>query len=374
MKKGIKKSVFRFNCSDFLRDNESGLYVEDYFHELIYLERKRCERLKGSFVLMLLDVSELHYAAGMKAVIKGVSAAAAALTRETDIKGWYECGFVIGVLFTGTGREGIEHLRKKIRTGLDRSFDGEVAGRISISVHAFPEDAAKDGPSPDLALYPEVAKKNADRKGALTLKRSIDIALSLSALALLAPVLAVIGVLIKTTSRGPVLFRQTRIGQLGRPFTFLKFRSMYNGSNEKIHSDYVRKLINEGAAYSAGEKETVYKIKDDPRITPLGRILRRTSLDELPQFINVLRGEMSLVGPRPPLPYEIEMYDIWHLRRIIDVRPGITGLWQVKGRSRTNFNEMVRMDISYIREWSIWLDLKLLFMTPWALITTKGAY
>ena len=117
-----------------------------------------------------------------------------------------------------------------------------------------------------------------------------------------------------------------------------------------------------------------YKIKDDPRVTSLGKVLRKTSLDELPQFINVLKGDMSLVGPRPPIPYECQNYDVWHRRRVMEMKPGITGLWQVEGRSALPFDEAVRMDIRYVREWSLWMDLRIIFKTPLAVLSCKGAY
>jgi len=178
-----------------------------------------------------------------------------------------------------------------------------------------------------------------------------------------------IALLVKATSRGPVLFRQKRLGMFKREFQFLKFRSMYTGSDSRIHQEYVDSLIRNEVDGSG-----VYKIKDDPRITPLGRFLRKTSLDELPQFWNVLKGEMSLVGPRPPIPYEMEMYYPWHRRRVFEVKPGITGLWQVYGRSRTTFDQMVRLDIRYIREQSLWLDTKICLKTPFAMFSGKGAY
>jgi lipopolysaccharide/colanic/teichoic acid biosynthesis glycosyltransferase len=190
------------------------------------------------------------------------------------------------------------------------------------------------------------------------------------------PAFIVIPLLIKLTSRGPIFFKQQRLGAFGRPFQFLKFRTMQVNNNEKIHSEYIKKLIREEKAYSSEkdgtEQNKTYKIKNDPRVTLLGKFLRKTSLDEIPQFFNVIKGEMSLVGPRPPIPYELENYDIWHLRRVLEFKPGITGLWQVNGRSRTTFNEMVRMDINYINKWSIWLDIKLVMATPWSL--AKGAY
>jgi lipopolysaccharide/colanic/teichoic acid biosynthesis glycosyltransferase len=142
-----------------------------------------------------------------------------------------------------------------------------------------------------------------------------------------------------------------------------------------IHQEYIKNFIREKKSYTSGPEEPlIFKIKDDPRVTPLGRILRKTSLDELPQFLNVLKGEMSLVGPRPPIPYELENYDVWHRRRIMEVKPGITGLWQIEGRSSTTFDEMVRLDLKYAKEWSLWLDIKILLKTPRVVLVGKGAY
>jgi lipopolysaccharide/colanic/teichoic acid biosynthesis glycosyltransferase len=191
----------------------------------------------------------------------------------------------------------------------------------------------------------------------------------------LSPVLLVVAATVKLTSRGPVLFRQKRIGQHGKPFTFLKFRSMYINNDASEHKEYVRKLI-EGRAEQkadAANGNTVFKLANDPRITPVGRFLRRTSLDELPQLFNVLSGEMSLVGPRPPVPYEVEVYATWHRRRLLEAKPGITGLWQVYGRSRVEFDDMVRLDLRYARACSPLLDLKILLQTPKAVFGGDGA-
>ena len=154
-------------------------------------------------------------------------------------------------------------------------------------------------------------------------------------------------------------------------FNFYKFRSMYADNDPGVHRDYVTKLI-EGAKH-VQQPNGMYKLVSDPRVTPLGRLLRKTSLDELPQFINVLVGDMSLVGPRPPLPYEFERYRTWHRRRVLEIKPGLTGLWQVKGRSRTTFDEMVRMDLHYARTQSLWLDLKIILQTPVAMFSGNGA-
>ena len=154
----------------------------------------------------------------------------------------------------------------------------------------------------------------------------------------------------------------------------MKFRTMYTCNDPKIHREFVRSFIAGAKMEEKYEGQPlIFKITNDPRITPVGRFLRKASFDEFPQFWNVLRGEMSLVGPRPPLPYEFEVYDFWHRRRVLEVKPGVTGLWQVSGRSRTCFDDMVRLDLRYSQRWSLWLDLKILFATPRAVLTGNGA-
>jgi lipopolysaccharide/colanic/teichoic acid biosynthesis glycosyltransferase len=178
------------------------------------------------------------------------------------------------------------------------------------------------------------------------------------------------------SSKGPILFKQERIGQYGKSFTFLKFRSMYVDNDHNVHREYVTKLIAQtpDADLASRNGNGVYKLTNDMRVTRVGKFIRRTSLDELPQLINVLKGDMSLVGPRPPIPYELAAYQTWHRRRLLEVKPGITGLWQVTGRSRVKFDEMVRLDLRYATSWSPWLDLKILFRTPMAVIKGSGAY
>jgi exopolysaccharide biosynthesis polyprenyl glycosylphosphotransferase len=208
-----------------------------------------------------------------------------------------------------------------------------------------------------------------------SLKRAIDISGSLCALILLSPLMVMIALAVKASSPGPVIFKQIRLGMKGVRFLFYKFRSMYSNVDDQIHRQYVTNLI-EGRLDKINQgdgKSPFFKIKSDSRVTPLGRILRKLSLDELPQLFNVLKGEMSLVGPRPPIPYEIEKYQPWHLRRILEVKPGMTGLWQVNGRSRTSFEEMVRLDLRYIRNWSLWLDIKILLKTVREILCPWGA-
>jgi exopolysaccharide biosynthesis polyprenyl glycosylphosphotransferase len=208
------------------------------------------------------------------------------------------------------------------------------------------------------------------------MKRAMDIVGSVLGLLLFSPVFLAIALAIRLTSKGPVFFRQKRVGQSGEEFIFLKFRTMHVNNDPRVHQEYIKDLIARSARCHPGngKGKGVYKLTKDSRITRVGRLLRRTSLDELPQLFNVLRGEMSLVGPRPAIAYEVEAYNTWHRRRIFEAKPGITGLWQVNGRSRVDFDEMVRMDLQYARTWSPWMDLKILMRTPTAMLFGDGAY
>lgn len=208
------------------------------------------------------------------------------------------------------------------------------------------------------------------------LKRYFDIFISLLAIILLSPIFLFISIFIKLTSPGPVFFKQGRIGYMGKIFTIYKFRTMYQVKDEQIHKQYVKNFINNSNLENedSGRDNQIYKITNDPRVTPIGRFLRRTSLDEIGQFINVLKGDMSLVGPRPPIPYEVEMYDNWHKRRFLTTKPGITGLWQIYGRNTIEFNDMVRLDLAYIKNWSLSLDFIIILKTIKAVLSMKGAY
>ena len=205
-------------------------------------------------------------------------------------------------------------------------------------------------------------------------KRLSDIIISAMALLVVAPVWFVIAVMIKLDSRGPVMFRQERVGMDGRIFLCYKFRTMSVDADENVHREaYQKNIGGEIEANSGDDRDPLFgKVKDDPRVTRFGRQLRRSSFDELPQFLNVLKGDMSVVGPRPPIAYEVEEYDIWHRKRL-DMKPGITGLWQVSGRSRLTFEEMVKIDLYYIENWSIWLDLKIILLTLPAIVRGEGA-
>jgi lipopolysaccharide/colanic/teichoic acid biosynthesis glycosyltransferase len=318
---------------------------------------------------MLVDMQDLSSTLGPEAMDK-IGQAIGAKMRETDIIGWYQNSSVLGVILTtlnGASRRTLENVVvARTRSVLALQPVADYIQHVWISCHIFPDDETTGMQGSD-GMFDGTQTGTGRTTNA---KRAIDIAGSLMAIVALSPALVVIGALVKLTSKGPILFRQRRIGEAGQEFTFLKFRSMFVNSDPSIHQEYVRKLITQQLTDSTG----TYKITNDPRVTPVGRFLRKTSLDELPQFFNVLMGDMSLVGPRPPIPYEIEKYSMWHRRRVLEAKPGITGIWQVYGRSRTTFDEMVRMDLRYVREQSLWLDIKLLFKTPLAVARGRGAY
>jgi len=201
-------------------------------------------------------------------------------------------------------------------------------------------------------------------------KRALDLTLSLIGLLLVSPILALVAVAVKLESRGPVLFRQERLGLGGRPFTLYKFRSMFTTAPQERHRDHARELIRGDAAAAEGSEKVWVPIAADPRVTRLGAFLRRSHLDELPQLINIVRGEMSLVGPRPPIPYEVEVYEPWHLRRL-SVIPGLTGLWQATAWGRIPFDEGVALDLAYVDRRSFGFDLGLIGRTLWQIATGR---
>jgi lipopolysaccharide/colanic/teichoic acid biosynthesis glycosyltransferase len=301
-------------------------------------------------------------------------------SRDTDLVGWYKEKSTIGALFTGlvAGDKStvLTTILSRVSNTLREELSFEQFGLISISLHYYPDEWDQDGPGrpSNPALYPDLSTQAGNKQPLLVMKRTIDIIGGLILSALCLPLCLLIAIAVKATSKGPILFRQMRVGQHGKQFVFLKFRSMYVNNDHTIHREFVTKLINKEVPAAPGVSSKVFKLTCDKRITPVGQFLRKTSLDELPQFLNVLRGEMSLVGPRPPIPYELAAYQTWHRRRLLEVKPGITGLWQVSGRSTVDFDAMVRLDLKYATSWSPWLDLKILFRTPLAVIRGSGAY
>jgi lipopolysaccharide/colanic/teichoic acid biosynthesis glycosyltransferase len=347
---------------------------------MISLERKRSERTQRPLVLLLMDTGRPQPTEKNGRILLDILSALQAATRETDVMGWYETNSAVGVMFTEITMENnliLSTILSRISDVLRGRLTTEQFSQIKFSFHLFPEEWDANNPErqSNPTLYPDLHKRDGDNRLGRALKRGMDILGSLVLLLLLSPVFFVIAAAVKLTSRGPILFRQQRIGEHGTAFTFLKFRSMYVNNDASQHKEYVRLLIAGQAAKQPtdGAGEGVFKLTNDPRITPVGNFLRRSSLDELPQFVNVLRGDMSLVGPRPPVPYEVEAYATWHRRRLLEAKPGITGLWQVQGRSRVGFDEMVRLDLRYARHSSPWLDLKILVQTPRAVIAGNGA-
>jgi lipopolysaccharide/colanic/teichoic acid biosynthesis glycosyltransferase len=354
---------------------------EHLFLGMLCLERKRSERSRKNFLLILVHTENGDQSGRKIQVLKGMIKAADAVRRETDPAGWYAHDAVLGIIFTELGTldepATAKKLLQKVNDSLDVVFNPEDRSRVHVSSHVFP-DNSKDSSSEisvNPALYPDVLHMHDSKRVSQTLKRAMDVIGSAAALLVCSPLLLVIAAATKLSSQGPIFFKQERLGRFGTTFKCLKVRSMYVGNDPKIHREFMKGVIggsHDGKA--SGGNEPSYKMTNDPRITRIGRILRRTSLDELPQFINVLMGDMSLVGPRPPLVYEYAEYDVWHRRRVLEVKPGITGLWQVNGRSHIQFNEMVRLDLQYARGWSLWRDIQIIMRTPRAVVFGGGAY
>jgi len=345
-------------------------------HTRISLERKRTERSRKPFILMLAKIGDPQRPSSEDFVEKIIETLRTC-TRETDVVGWYVRDSVLGVLFTDLAEHNSHQvasdLLRRVQGRLVASLHLEAGQQVHLSFNVYP-DRWKHEPLRlpiNPLLYPDLVTL-VKLSPARVAKRMIDILGSLLALCLSGPLFLIIALAIKVTSQGPVFFRQERLGQHGKPFIFLKFRSMHVNNDLGIHQQWFENFIS-----GRGKPDEVtgsFKTIDDPRVTSIGKLLRRTSLDELPQFINVLRGEMSLVGPRPPIAYEVDRYQVWHRRRVLEAKPGITGLWQVRARSRVTFDEMVRLDITYARTWSLWLDLKILLQTPRAVLRGEGAY
>lgn len=366
------------SASVSVRKNEYRytFYDETNFQRLLGIERRRTERSKKPFLLMLLDISSLM-TEEYKEIIFKLESSLSGILRETDIRGWYDERGVIGVVFTEMASleaPAIEEIFRKIHRLLNDKLPEILFKKIAISFHIYPEMQGSESLNGlfNIKPYPDLAERYMGNKLTMTVKRLIDVAGSFIAILLFSPVLAVIAAAVKLTSEGPVFFKQERLGLNGKTFKLYKFRTMYLNNDPGKHKDYIRKYI--GEQKNAAVEPGVFKLKNDLRITPVGKFLRKISFDELPQLINVLKGEMSLVGPRPPIHYECDLYDIWHRRRLLSCKPGITGLWQVTGRSRTTFDEMVRLDLEYINKWSLWLDLKIILKTPRAVFGGEGAF
>jgi lipopolysaccharide/colanic/teichoic acid biosynthesis glycosyltransferase len=354
---------------------------EGTFKRMIAVERKRTERSGEPFLLMLLEAGNLQSLEKNEKALVNILSVLPTSIRETDIIGWYKDRTTVGVMFTGLARKDkssiLSVILNKVSTTLRDQLTPDQFNQVSISFHFFPDDWDHDhrGRPSNPALYPDLLSPDKGTGSLLRIKQVIDIVGSVLMLFLCTPLFLMIALAIKASSRGPVFFRQQRVGQYGRCFTFLKFRSMHIDNDYRVHQEYTTKLIAGEIQQepSNGNSNAIFKLTNDKRVTRVGKLLRRTSLDELPQLINVLKGDMSLVGPRPALPYELAAYRTWHRRRVLQVKPGITGLWQVTARSSVKFDEMVRLDLQYATSWSPWLGLKILMRTPRAVIGGAGA-
>ncbi len=357
------------NNSSQYRIASDELFYDSCFIDQLRLEKLRAQRSKStlSIILLTLEKEADSETINMREIVDIIRTK----TRDTDISGFVN-NQTIGVLLPDTDEKGAKELCGKL-------VNGNKKPQFSAATSSYPdhifESLEKIG-SIRADAFPFHLK---DSKSAswfkLLLKRGLDIIGSIIGIIIFMPVMLMTALAIKVTSPGPVIFRQIRLGKQGTPFKFYKFRSMHINLDDKIHREYIQNFINgDHAKVNQGNTEKpFYKIKLDPRITQVGRFIRKTSIDELPQFFNVLTGSMSLVGPRPPLPYEAEKYQAWHLQRILEMKPGITGLWQIEGRSKTEWDDSVRLDIRYIQNWSLLLDVKILFRTIGTVLKCRGA-
>lgn len=337
------------------------------FLAVVRREQRRADRSHSPLTLMSFQLDATHATPLRK--MRELQERLLETKRETDYLGDIDAT-VCTVLFPNTDEAGTRRFEKKILENC-----GDLIVSTMTATHPSEKFESITGENGLLASRSEVyAAHETAETYEYASKRTLDIVGAIVSLVLLAPLMLVTALAIKLTSPGPVIFRQTRLGKGGKPFVFYKFRSMTVGADDTAHQNFVSQLIKGGiAAGSQGAQGAPYKLQSDARVTRVGRLLRKTSIDEIPQLINVLKGDMSLVGPRPPIPYEAQNYQSWHYRRVLEMQPGITGLWQVEGRSRVPFDEMVRMDLRYMRRCSLSFDLAILLRTVKVVLRCEGA-
>jgi lipopolysaccharide/colanic/teichoic acid biosynthesis glycosyltransferase len=316
------------------------IHSREEFHRMLVRERALCDRNEHRFSLLVFYGPVTTVRQSVRALMRILTRR----VRQADEIGWFDEQSV-GILLPFTASEGARILAEDICSQLS-------GVHATYTIYTYPGNW--------FPATPGVGGTAASDNRIPVWKRAVDIAGSLLALFCLAPLFLAIALVIKVVSPGPALLKQQRLGQDGKPFTLWKFRTMRPNADAGIHQNHLTNLI------ETDEPMTKLDVKRDPRIFPFGRLLRRSCLDELPQFINVLRGDMSLVGPRPCLPYEAEAYLLWQTARF-DTAPGMTGLWQVSGKNRTTFKEMMRLDIRYARTKTLSLDLYILLKTPIAI-------
>lgn len=404
-----------------------GFYTPDMFNRRLLEERRRSERSGLPFAILSINLSNYRkikkklYIKGIKSINNYISDLVVKNCRRSDIKTW-ESETSLKIILPDTSLDDARQLTFKLEKNLNNGFRTKLEKqklneiKANIYITAYPEflnyqktdcensenkksevfniQSKIESPEKmhrkvyslkweriknDIITYPlysDLMFGNVNKVKIKIIKRAIDISGAFIGCIVFSPLMILIAALVKLSSKGPIIFKQERLGFLGEKFWFFKFRSMYHGCDDGCHKTYIKDLIENNIKDNneSCQGNKIYKIECDNRITPIGRFLRKTSLDELPQFFNVLKGDMSLVGPRPPIPYEVKHYQKWHLQRVLEVKPGITGLWQVNGRSRTTFDEMVRMDIAYLNNYSLWLDIKIIMKTISVVFTGKGGY
>lgn len=336
---------------------------EELFRTVLVNERRRARRNARRSVVLLVAVDNQGRSESPSTWARIVEAVSAA-TRQTDTLGWYRWRVVIGVILAdvrtfddGNARE----FETRIQQEIAKRLDVGMAGGFSLRLHIYPRDPL---------LVPEAHEER--RIHYDPIKRGLDFVGSLTLMVGLSPILLLIAAFVKLGSRGPVLLGEVRVGQMMQPFTMLKFRTMREEANPEFDRGHDTWSIVPGCEAHDADNRDLGPTKD-PRLTRIGRVLCKTRLDELPQLWNVLRGDMSLVGPRPSFPDELQRYKPWHQRRVVDAKPGITGLWQVTGRCDTSFDDMVRFDLRYARTYSLGTDIKILLATPRAFLCGKSA-
>jgi lipopolysaccharide/colanic/teichoic acid biosynthesis glycosyltransferase len=372
---------------------------EKTFAEMLHYERERAERNGGCFSCIYSNF--LFFKGTNKNIINDIAEKIKLSIRIVDRVGIIKNN-VICLLLPDTTEQGAYTVIQKLKIIINENTDNSISS-YNITFCSYPDEqtcgislinpdnrrstgggrptlvktkfSEMAGIGESITIDPNIifAIENLiyDLSWERYCKRLIDIFGALCGIILLSPVMILIAIIIKLTSKGPVLFRQTRLGYQGQSFTFLKFRSMYTDCKDELHKEYLKKFIagSLDETNTGSQNSPYYKMKNDPRVTLVGKFLRKTSLDELPQFFNILSGQMSLVGPRPPIPYEVADYKDWHRKRVLDVKPGLTGLWQTEGRSKTTFDEMVRLDLYYAKNWDLRLDIKIIFKTFKAVFT-----
>jgi len=378
-------------------------YSRSLLEQRIKEEIFRTYRIGSPFSLVLFNPAKLMSASfkNKKKAIKKIIEFLDQETRETDIKGWWDKN-KIAVLLLDTRPEDAALLVDKLLSRM-QTYDRNLVKSVeeaSFEILAFPntrclqpsvndETEEKDSkisnqksnqnfrkmdfstiPPNDNSLIQCGFKKHQE-----LIKRCLDIIVSAAGLIILSPLFLLCAILIKLDSSGPVFYRQARVSKGGKCFTFLKFRSMQHNADEEIHKNHVKNLMDliAGLSSDGPSGERSYKLTEDARVTRMGKFLRRTSIDELPQLINVLRGDMSLVGPRPHPIYEVEQYTYWHSHRL-DVKPGITGLGQIYGRFNTEYADVYRLDLQYLKRPSLILDLHILLKTIPLVLSGRGAF